>query len=609
MAPPRRQHREVPRVILNSVEVMFGGQAGDGSLTTGDLIAGVFKRMGLEVYTYKDFPSRIRGGHTNYVIRASEHHDYGMADAVDALVAFDLEAVEAHIEEMRPGGFIVFDNTSETIPDHLRRDDVTWYEIPLGKIAKVDLGLELVRNTVSLGVLGALIGMDPEIIRHDVRGVYQRKGDKVVDLNMRAIEAGENFVRENFADRPSGYGLVAGEDRDRLIMMGNDAIAYGALVAGCRFMAGYPITPATDVLEWMSKELPKFGGVVVQAEDELAAITMTLGAAFAGVRAMTATSGPGQALMTEAIGLAGVLEIPVVVVECARTGPSTGMPTKTEQSNLNHLIYSGHGEIPRVVLAPGTVRESFELAVTAFNLAEKYQVPVFVLTEQALCQSKATLAPLDVDRVQIDRGKLIDSGEVVFGEYKRFAFTEDGVSPRVIPGVPGGMHLAPGSEHNDAGVITENARNRARMMEKRMGKLVSMRDDLPKPVLHGIADADIAIVGYGANRGPIAEAVQRLAAGGVLTRFLQLRTLWPFPEDDIKAFVRGAQHVLVVENNYTGQLMQLIRAVVGPLDALHGVRKYDGRPFRPIEVIDAVLDRSGLTLRQAQGDTKAEVTP
>src|SRR5665213_3578406 len=310
--------------------------------------------------------------------------------------------------------------------------------------------------------------------------------------------------------------------------------------------------PATDVLEWMSKQLPKFGGVVVQAEDELAAITMTLGAAFAGVRAMTATSGPGQALMTEAIGLAGVLEI------------------------------------PGVVLAPGTVRESFELTATAFNLAEKYQLPVFVLTEQALCQSKATLAPLDIDKVTIDRGKLIDSGEGVFGEYKRFAFTEDGVSPRVIPGVPGGMHLAPGSEHNDAGVITENPRNRARMMEKRMGKLETMRPDLPRAVLHGIADADIAILGYGANRGPIAEAVQRLAADGVLTRFLQLRTLWPFPDDDIKELLRGAPHVFVVENNYTGQLMQLIRAVVGPLDALHGLRKYDGRPFRPIEIIDEV---------------------
>ncbi|HTD35423.1 MAG TPA: 2-oxoacid:acceptor oxidoreductase subunit alpha, partial [Candidatus Elarobacter sp.] len=412
------------RVILNSVEVMFGGQAGDGSLTTGDLIAGVFKRMGLEVYTYKDFPSRIRGGHTNYVIRASEHQNYGMADAVDALVAFDLEAVEAHIEEMRPGGFVVFDNTSEAIPDQLRRDDVTWYEIPLAKIAKEELGLELVRNTISLGVLGALIGMDPEIVRADVRGVYQRKGEKVVDLNMRAIDAGEKYVLEHFADRSSGYGLVAGADGDRLIMMGNDAIAYGALVAGCRFMAGYPITPATDILEWMSKQLPKFGGVVVQAEDELAAITMTLGAAFAGVRAMTATSGPGQALMTEAIGLAGVLEIPVVVVECARAGPSTGLPTKTEQSNLNHIVFGGHGEIPKIVLAPGTVEESFYLTIEAFNLAEKYQCPVFVLSEQALCQSKATLPRLSFDAIAVDRGKLV-LDPVVFGEYRRFAFTED----------------------------------------------------------------------------------------------------------------------------------------------------------------------------------------
>ncbi len=579
-------------MIVNSVEVMFGGQAGDGSLTTGDLIAGVFKRMGLEVYTYKDFPSRIRGGHTNYVIRAGERPNYGMADEVDALVAFDLEAVEAHLDEMRPGGFVVFDDTSETIPDALRRADVAWYDVPLARLAK-ELGLELVRNTIALGVLGALLGMDREIVRAEVTGVYQRKGEKVVELNLRAIAAGEQYVAERYADRPSGYGLRASPDGDRLIMMGNDAIAYGALVAGCRFMAGYPITPATDVLEWMSKQLPRFGGLAVQAEDELAAINMTLGAAFAGVRAMTATSGPGQALMTEAIGLAGVLEIPVVVIECARAGPSTGMPTKTEQSNLDHLIYSGHGEIPRVVLAPGTVAESFELAAAAFNLAERWQLPVFVLTEQALCQSKATLPPFDLDAVRVERGALIDRGELTFGEYQRYAFGEGGVSPRAIPGVPGGMHLEAGSEHNEAGVITENARNRARMMEKRMGKLDAMRDELPRALVHGVADADVAVIGYGANRGPIAEAVDRLCAAGLPVRFMQLRTLWPFPEDDIRQFVRGAQHAFVVENNYGGQLMRLIKTVVGPLDVLHGVRKYDGRPFRPIEIVEPIRRIAG----------------
>ena len=323
------------------------------------------------------------------------------------------------------------------------------------------------RNTISLGVLGALIGMDPSIVRNEVAGVYKRKGEKVVDLNAHCAssKAGERYVAEHFAAQPSGYTLQAGADGDRLIMMGNDAIAFGALVGGCRFMAGYPITPATDVLEWMAKYAPRFGGVVIQAEDELAAINMVLGAAFTGARAMTSTSGPGQALMTEAIGLAGVLEIPVVVVECARAGPSTGMPTKTEQSNLDHLIFSGHGEIPRFVIAPGTVEDAFYMAATAFNLAEKYQLPVFLLTEQALCQSKATLPVLDVERVRVDRGKL-QTDPVVFGEYKRFAFTEDGVSPRVIPGVEGGMHLAPGSEHNDAGVITENAHNRERMMRE-----------------------------------------------------------------------------------------------------------------------------------------------
>jgi 2-oxoglutarate/2-oxoacid ferredoxin oxidoreductase subunit alpha len=574
-------------LIVNDIEIMFGGQAGDGSLTTGDLIAGVFKRMGLEVYTYKDFPSRIRGGHTNYVIRAGERTNYGMADFVDGLVAFDLEAVEVHIEEVRPGGFVIFDNTSDQLTDAVKRDDVTWYEVPLAKMAKEDLGLELVRNTISLGVLGALVGMDSEVMKADVAGVYKRKGEKVVDINIRAIEAGENYVKEHFGEWPRGYDLKAKPDGDRLIMMGNDAIGYGALVAGCRFMAGYPITPATDVLEWMAKYAPRFGGVAVQAEDELAAINMVIGAAFTGVRSMTATSGPGQALMTEAIGLAGVLEIPIVVIECARAGPSTGMPTKTEQSNLNHLIFSGHGEIPRIVLAPGTVEDSFYLTIAAFNLAEKYQCPVFVLSEQALCQSKATLPKLDLSRVEVDRGKLV-LDPVVFGEYKRFAFTDDGVSPRVIPGVEGGMHLAAGSEHNDAGVITENAKNRTRMMDKRFRKLDTAKPDLPTPLLHGDPKAEIGIIGYGSNRGPIVESQDRMARNGIATRFLELRTLWPFPEDEVRDFIADAKHVFVVENNYTGQLERLIRYVVGPLERMHRVLKYNGRPFHPGEISDAI---------------------
>jgi 2-oxoglutarate ferredoxin oxidoreductase subunit alpha len=574
-------------VITNNIEVLFGGQAGDGSLSTGDLIATVFKRMGLEVYTFKDFPSRIRGGHTNYVIRASEHRHWGMADMVDAMVAFDLECVTKHIAEMRPGGFVIFDNSSEKLTDAVRRDDVYFYEVPLANIAKQQLGLELVRNTISLGVLGGLIDMDPTIIRGLITKLWERKGEKVVAQNIGAIEAGEQYVKEHFT-RPSGYTLKARPDGDRLLMMGNDAIGYGALVAGCRFMAGYPITPATDVLEWMAKYAPRYGGVVVQAEDELAAINMTIGAAYAGVRAMTATSGPGQALMTEGIGLAGVLETPIVIIECARAGPSTGMPTKTEQSNLNHVIFSGHGEIPKAVICPGTVEESFYLTVTAFNLAEKYQMPVFLLTEQALCQSKETIGRLAPETVTVDRGKLVRNGGVTFGEYKRFAFTEDGVSPRTIPGVEGGMHLAPGSEHNDAGVITEDAANRARMMEKRMRKLESMRADLPKANVFGDPNASIAFIAFGANRGPIAEAQERLAARGTGTRFLQLRTLWPFPESEVRDFVEGASHIFVVENNVTGQLERLIRYVTGPLPHMHPVRKYNGRPFRPVEIIEAV---------------------
>jgi 2-oxoglutarate ferredoxin oxidoreductase subunit alpha len=337
----------------------------------------------------------------------------------------------------------------------------------------------------------------------------------------------------------------------------------------------------------------------VQAEDELAAINMIIGAAFTGVRSMTATSGPGQALMTEAIGLAASLEIPIVIVECARTGPSTGMPTKTEQSNLNHLIFGGHGEIPRVVLAPGTVEDSFYLGDRRSNLAEKYQMPVFILTEQALCQSKATLPPLS-SAVEIDRGKAGDRTRRV-RRVRRFAFTEDHVSPRVIPGVEGGMHLA-------AGLGTQRRRRDHREPQEPQahdGKAHGQdrddaRPDLPAARLtrrrrcrHSGSSATAATAVRSPKRRP---ALNKM---GEPVRFLQLRTLWPFPDDDVARSSQGAQHVFVVENNYTGQLERLIRAVVGPLDALHGVRKYNGRPFRPIEIIDA--DRARRHARSAAG--------
>jgi 2-oxoglutarate ferredoxin oxidoreductase subunit alpha len=314
---------------------------------------------------------------------------------------------------------------------------------------------------------------------------------------------------------------------------------------------------------------------------------MTIGAAFAGTRAMTATSGPGLSLMTEGIGLAGSLEIPIVIVECARAGPSTGLPTKTEQSNLNHIIFGGHGEIPKIVLAPGTVEESFYLAVEAFNLAEKYQCPVFIMTEQALCQSKATLPLLQFDELAIDRGKLVTE-PVVFGEYKRFAFTEDGVSPRVIPGVEGGMHLSAGSEHNELGVITENAKNRKRMMEKRFQKLVSAVPDLPKANHFTNPGARVGLIGYGSNRGPIAEAQDRLTTNGIATDFLQLKTLWPFPDEEVVAFCDAHDEVFIVEHSFTGQLARIIRAATGPRPNIHPVLKYNAQPYRPIEIIEAV---------------------
>ncbi len=342
-------------------------------------------------------------------------------------------------------------------------------------------------------------------------------------------------------------------------------------------------------MEWLAPRLPKFGGVVKQAEDELAVINMGIGAACAGARVMVATSGPGQSLMTEGVGHAGEAEVPIVVVECQRVGPSTGEPTKNEQSDLNHVVYGSHGEFPRIVIAPGTPSECFYETVRAMNLAEKYQLPVFLMLDQALCQNSTTIDPFDISHVAIDRGKLLDSEQLSKLEvYKRYEFTDDGVSPRSIPSQEGGQFQVTGNEHNEFGLVSVDKTNRLKMMRKRMLKLEVARKDLPKANIWGPNKAKIGIIGFGSSFGPIMESMKQLESDGHDAKFLQIKTIWPLLEDEIQAFLDLVDVVFVVENNYQGQLANLIRSAIGDSEKIQGITKFDGSSFKPIEITRAI---------------------
>jgi len=579
----------------NDISVRIGGQAGDGSLTTGDLLAHALKRMGLWVITIKDFPSRIRGGHTNYTIRAKHSRIYGPADYIDFLVAFDFESLPKHTKELASGGVVLYDNSIiKEIPEELKRKDLFYYGAPLAKLAREDLGLEVIKNTIALGVLAGILEIPNEIEVIMEEAFIERKGKKVVEKNIKAYKLGRSLVgslfkkKDNYRIKP----LLNSADKRRLLLIGNKAIAFGALVAGCRFYAGYPITPATEILEFLAEYLPDFGGAAIQVEDEISAINMVLGASFAGVRAMTATSGPGLALMTEALSLSGMAEIPVVIVDSQRAGPSTGLPTKTEQADLNHAIFGGHGDFPRIVLSPGHAEEAFYLIQRAFNLAEKYQLPVIFLTEQMLSQNKQTVCRFKVDRVPIERGKLLKPGDAEGLDIpERYAPTEDSVPVRSRPGIPGGLFLSEGNEHDFFGHPNEDPEIRRINQKRRVSKMEKAREDVPKPVYEGFSDSSIGIIGVGSTYGPIVEAMEQLERKGVKTHFLRLVTLWPFPEKEVENFIRSKKRVFVVEQNTTGQLRGLIERFVGPSEKIEGITKFNGRSFVPSEISERVLSR------------------
>lgn len=577
--------------MKSQVSWKVGGQQGEGIESTGEIFATAMNRKGYYLYGYRHFSSRIKGGHTNNKIRVSTTPVHAISDDLDILVAFDQETIALNHHEMREDSVILADSKAKPVkPEDCQAQLVV---LPFTEIAK-ELGTPLMKNMVAIGATSALMQLETSTFESLIQSMFEKKGDKVVNLNVEALHKGYELMTQHISDIEGDFVLQKGSGTPHLYMIGNDAIGLGAIAGGSRFMAAYPITPASEIMEYMIEHLPEVNGTVIQTEDEIAAATMAIGANYGGVRAFTASAGPGLSLMMEAIGLSGMTETPLVIMNTQRGGPSTGLPTKQEQSDLMQMIYGTHGDIPKIVLAPTDAEDAFYLTVEAFNLAEEYQCPVILLSDLQLSLGKQTVQNLDHQRIEIRRGATMmdtierDPDDKAY--FKRYALTESGVSPRPIPGVKGGIHHVTGVEHNEEGKPSEAASNRQAQMDKRMRKTEHLLINEPVEGDDSNEEVDVLYLGFISTKGAIQEGVQRLKEAGHTAHHLQLRQLHPFPSETVQKAVNNAKKVVVVEHNYQGQLANIIKMNVQLGDKLIKQTKYDGTPFLPKEIEEKGLE-------------------
>lgn len=562
-----------------NVNVMVAGEAGQGVQAVGHILAKSLVRGGFHVFADQDFESRVRGGHNFFRVRASDRAVGAISESLDVLVALNRESIDLHRQELAGAGVVVFDG--DQVKDIGESGNL--FAVPLARLAGERGGSKLMANTVALGVTASLLGYDLSIL-NSVVSEHFHAGD-VGQANMASAAAGYEYARANFKGHLT-HRLNPVGDVKRMLLTGNEAIALGALAAGCKFVAAYPMTPATSIMEYMSGKAEELDIVVVPPEDEIAAINMIIGAAFAGVRAMTVTSGGGFCLMVEGLGLAGMTETPIVVVEAQRPGPAIGLPTRTEQSDLEFTLYASHGEFPRAVLAPATAEDAFWTTVKAFNLSDRYQLPVIVLTDQHLASSYATVDEIDLSEVTIDRGLLVSNADMARPkEYKRYHITESGISPRALPLEGDALVVTDSDEHDEEGHMIEDADTRSAMMLKRLRKLEGLRQEIAYPRTYGPAEAEVTLIGWGSTYGALTEAVDMAIGDGLKVKLVHLNEVWPFPAEAVVRALQGCRKSLVVENNATGQLAHLLRAETGhQVDGR--ILKFDGRPFSPAYILE-----------------------
>jgi 2-oxoglutarate ferredoxin oxidoreductase subunit alpha len=575
----------------NSLSWKIGGEAGYGIMTTGLIFAKVCSRAGLHVFDHTEYPSLIRGGHNTYQVRAEVEEIYSHVKHVDLLVALNKETIDRHKEELAPEGGIIYDG--DKIPlskEDLGRENVKLYHVPLLKLAEESGGRSIMINSVALGASVALIDFDFEMLSDVIRDTYRGKSKETIEFNITAARLGYDYVKGKGMEKDFGRKLPKVCGKKRMLLTGNDALCIGAIKAGCKFYAAYPMTPSSSILHTMASQERNFSLVVKHTEDEIAAINMVIGAVFAGARAMVATSGGGFSLMSEALGLAAMTETPIVVAVCQRPGPSTGLPTRTEQGDLRFVLHASQGDFPRFVIAPGDVEECFYETIKAFNLAERYQCPVILLLDKYLSESHKTAEEFNVSRVKIDRGLLLSDEELEkIQEFKRYAFTETGISPRTIPSQKGGIFRTTGDEHDETGYLSEDETVRTKMMDKRFRKFEQAERETLEPKLFGPKDAEVTIIAWGSTKGPIKEAMKLLDRDGIKANFLQILYISPFPTKTVSKVIGTSKRIVIIENNKTAQLASVISEKTGK-GIEHKILKYDGRQFFPTEIYERVKE-------------------
>jgi 2-oxoglutarate ferredoxin oxidoreductase subunit alpha len=545
-------------MLKQDVTIRIGGEGGEGVISAGDMLAELLANSYFHVLTHRTYPAEIKGGLAMIQVRVSARPLSSQGTEADVLFAFNDEAVDAYRDVVKNDGYLFYDPALAPQGEAFTGKA---FAVPLNQIAKEASGTMRGKNVVAVGVISALLGLNQERISALVAKKFAKKGEKIVENNRLCLEAGWKFADENLPKLALPEAVATGDSR--VMMNGNTAFSYGVIAGNARFIAGYPITPATSVLETLSTQLPRFGGKAMQCEDEIAALAACLGASFGGVPSVTATSGPGMCLMSELLGLAAMTELPVVVIDVQRGGPSTGLPTKQEQSDLNFAVYGTPGDVGKIVLAPTSVEDCYYTGIDAAKAAEVYQTPVIVLSDTTLAVRTQTFTTPDTSKVEVAKPLLANPEDLGDG-WRRYEDTPSGISPRSIPGMPGGMHTVTGLEHDETGHAKYTGPNHEKMTLKRARKMETFLKAFDRPVeVSKPAGAKLGVIGWGSTFGTIQEALAMGAADGLNVAHCQLRLVSPLPVEQIRQFVAGLDKVIVVEENFSGQLAGIIRSQMG----------------------------------------------
>jgi 2-oxoglutarate ferredoxin oxidoreductase subunit alpha len=558
----------------DEVSIVLCGQAGQGIQTVEKILVRCLKVSGFHVFATKEYMSRVRGGSNSTEIRISTKRVSAHLDRMDILIPFHKSALEHMEKKISPDTIVLGDK--EIIPKDSLLAVNKYIDIPFSKIAS-DVGGKIYVNIIAAGVVLGTVGVEQQLLTNFIREFFSKKSDDVIQKNIEAIKKGYEIGTQMLQSGKTEFSILSNPKvKDEILLNGAEAVGLGALAGGCKFLSSYPMSPSTGVMVFLSQQMDDFDVVVEQAEDEISAINMAIGASYGGARAMVTTSGGGFALMIEGVSLAGMLETPVVIHLAQRPGPATGLPTRTEQADLELALYSGHGEFPRIIFAPGNIMDAFSLTQKAFNLADKYQIPVFVLTDQYLIDSLMNLPPLDISGMRNERHVV-----KTHKGYRRYELTEDGISPRGIPGFGEGLVGVDSDEHDEEAHITENLDLRTKMVDKRLKKLDSIKKEIVPPELVGSSDYKILITGWGSTYNVVREALQEMGREDI--SFLHFKQVYPLYEGT-EDYLQKAKKNIIIENNATSQFGKLVKLYTG-IDIQAKILKYDGLAFSVEEVV------------------------